>query len=586
MLNIRGQDNVLVLVHRIFKDDIAKPGGADYIVRYLRDRGFTIYSIEHPLAGRADPSRLLVNGEVRRKFNIPAQAPLGWLFEVLYTVWLAKRQEKRFPLVLAVDPLNFISAYLLRLFRGVDTIWFHSIDYSHNRFRSPWLNKIYRWMYRFAVLQADTVTYVSLKMGELINSFEGKKRGSRYHLPNSPEFDKIPRLEPSGKEPYSLVYTKSFISPSEVERLVRIVSCLVPIFPRLKLHLIGNLEIVSDNFISTSPYRDNFVIHGLVDYKTNLDIMSRALIGIAWYEGNRSFEEYADSLKIREYAASGLVPISNDKIGTAFELAEKGVGIMITDESELVGALRALFSDQGKYLKLRDKALSWAKLMDKATLLRQIITSPSESELVLDLGCGMAKRPGAVGVDSIDIKGVVDVVHDLNVFPYPFAESSVDQVWLIFVLEHLDKPFQVLEEVYRILKPGGKVFIRVPHYSSVYCWGELTHQRAFFYGFWEIFGDQSTRAYYSTARFKVLDSRLKYFLTYPPVKWHTDDPWQPHWEHYFIIGSLVKIAVSIIQFFIDLSPRVFERFWAYYVGGAAEVNCVLQAEKHRFLLDD
>jgi hypothetical protein len=38
---------------------------------------------------------------------------------------------------------------------------------------------------------------------------------------------------------------------------------------------------------------------------------------------------------------------------------------------------------------------------------------------VLDLGCGKKKRSGAIGVDYSD-RHNVDVISDLNLFPYPF----------------------------------------------------------------------------------------------------------------------------------------------------------------------
>jgi len=202
-------------------------------------------------------------------------------------------------------------------------------------------------------------------------------------------------------------------------------------------------------------------------------------------------------------------------------------------------------------------------------------------KVILNLGCGTIRIPGSIGVDCVPIEGFADVVWNLDKFPYPFPESYADEVWLIFTLEHLEDPFKVLEEVYRILKPQGKVFIRVPHFSSCYCWGELTHKRAFSSGFWSVFSgqDNNARRYYSKAEYSVVDLRVKYFLTYPPIKWFKSDSWKPHWEKFFIVGRLIKIFVSVVQFLIDLSPEIFERFWCYYVGGAAEICCVLKAEK-------
>lgn len=132
-------------------------------------------------------------------------------------------------------------------------------------------------------------------------------------------------------------------------------------------------------------------------------------------------------------------------------------------------------------------------------------------KVILNLGCGNTRIPGSIGVDVKKIEDYVDIVHDLNKVPYPFEDDSVDEVWLIFVLEHLNEPFTVLEELYRVLKPGGKIYIRVPHCSSVYCWGEITHKRAFAYGFWEVFSGISHRPYYTKAQFKVVTAKLKYF---------------------------------------------------------------------------
>ena len=64
---------------------------------------------------------------------------------------------------------------------------------------------------------------------------------------------------------------------------------------------------------------------------------------------------------------------------------------------------------------------------------------------MLDLGCGNAKRPGAVGVDFND-RTAADIVHNLNSFPYPFEDASFDEIYLDNVLEHLDDVMGVMEE--------------------------------------------------------------------------------------------------------------------------------------------
>jgi len=98
--------------------------------------------------------------------------------------------------------------------------------------------------------------------------------------------------------------------------------------------------------------------------------------------------------------------------------------------------------------------------------------------LKLDLGCGNAKRDGFMGVDSLDLPGV-DVVHDLTSYPYPFSDSSVDEIWLDNVLEHLPSPIKVVEELYRICKNNAIINVAVPYFRSFYSTIDPTHVNFF-----------------------------------------------------------------------------------------------------------
>lgn len=199
-----------------------------------------------------------------------------------------------------------------------------------------------------------------------------------------------------------------------------------------------------------------------------------------------------------------------------------------------------------------------------------------DKKVILNLGCGRAIMPGALNVDKFNLPKV-DLVFDLEKFPYPFKDNSVDEVHMYFVLEHLDNHFGVIEEIYRILKKGGMLYVRVPHGSSCYGqWGEFTHKRGYAFRSFDIFCNDSERSYYSGIKFKIIKKKIKYFLTYP-YDFYKYNSWFPHWEKKWY-SLFIKIFVNLIQFLIDLSPVIFERFWCYFVGGAAEVYVELKKE--------
>jgi ubiquinone/menaquinone biosynthesis C-methylase UbiE len=72
-----------------------------------------------------------------------------------------------------------------------------------------------------------------------------------------------------------------------------------------------------------------------------------------------------------------------------------------------------------------------------------------------------------------------DVVHDLNVTPYPWADNSVDGIQMRHVLEHLPNWWEAFCECARILKPGGYLRIHVPDESSETALTYRDHVRVF-----------------------------------------------------------------------------------------------------------
>jgi SAM-dependent methyltransferase len=121
----------------------------------------------------------------------------------------------------------------------------------------------------------------------------------------------------------------------------------------------------------------------------------------------------------------------------------------------------------------------------------------STSPFIIDLGCGTAKEPGAIGVDNVDLPAV-DVVHDLLDFPYPFDDNCAHKIYLKHVIEHftLGDINRILNEVHRLLQPNGIVEIRVPHVFSVAAWVDPTHRSAFAFGSVSFFEIGSAKAYY------------------------------------------------------------------------------------------
>ncbi len=179
----------------------------------------------------------------------------------------------------------------------------------------------------------------------------------------------------------------------------------------------------------------------------------------------------------------------------------------------------------------------------------------------LNLGCGRFPKPGYVNVDWADNPGV-DVVHDLAERPWPFADERFERVEADHVLEHLPEVFDTMRELHRILKPGGTLVIRVPHFSRGFSHPE--HRRGFDATFPYYF-DPSFPGGYTGSHF-VSDRVTLHWFAQPYLKKSVLP--RPLYE----VG---KVTGKVIDRFANLSPLVCSRLWCYAVGGFEEIEFVL-----------
>jgi len=102
----------------------------------------------------------------------------------------------------------------------------------------------------------------------------------------------------------------------------------------------------------------------------------------------------------------------------------------------------------------------------------------ADSRSILDVGCGQNKFPGAVGIDA-NPRSHADVIHDLGVFPYPFADDQFDEIICSHVIEHVPDVMAFVNELHRITRRGGHLKILTPHYSNPDWATDPTHKNHF-----------------------------------------------------------------------------------------------------------
>src|SRR5665811_165723 len=82
----------------------------------------------------------------------------------------------------------------------------------------------------------------------------------------------------------------------------------------------------------------------------------------------------------------------------------------------------------------------------------------------VNLGCGNETKAGWITIDKYQ---KADINTDID--NIPLEAGTVDMIYCSHVLEHITftKEKQTLDEIYRILKPGGELIVVVPDFKWI-----------------------------------------------------------------------------------------------------------------------
>lgn len=175
--------------------------------------------------------------------------------------------------------------------------------------------------------------------------------------------------------------------------------------------------------------------------------------------------------------------------------------------------------------------------------------------IIVDLGCGNAKSPGSIGVDLF-FNTQADVVANLDAPNLPFKSKTIDEIIMTDSLEHTADVRATLKQTARLLREGGTIFIRVPHFSSLHAYSDFTHRHFFSAeGMRALFQNNPQYGHYTINQLKI--SRLRIRM----------------WKIWRWLG---------IEWFANTFTQVYEKLFAFwFTAMSLEIHLTLNTKSDR-----
>lgn len=172
----------------------------------------------------------------------------------------------------------------------------------------------------------------------------------------------------------------------------------------------------------------------------------------------------------------------------------------------------------------------------------------------LDIGCGRRKEPGSIGLDYNVDATAADLIADLNQ-PLPFADNTFDLVRAVHVIEHLNDVIEAVDEIHRITKRGGAIYLVTPHHTDAISWRDPTHRwhlNSFSFQYWDQFHGE--RHWYTRKQLRPVSVHVELarMWKWMGFQWFVNhfDWYRRFWEHYmcFIVrGKQMEFVLEVVK---------------------------------------
>ena len=373
--------NVLKSKKIIIATHVFATGPAQDLEEYLRDCikiDFLLF-IGHPLfyhKGRKGSGyKYYEYGNIIKEKYIPnwkIPEVIAYPKDVMGTLYWVFTSSTKWNLFIGSGSINAFAGILLRKMGRVEKVVFYTIDYVPQRFKNKILNRIYHWVDKYCVKNADQTWNLSSRMAEAREKQKGMKQ-SQYNrqitFPIGIWYNRIKRLPFNEIEKHTLVFMGHLIEKQGVQQVIEAIPDVIKKIQDFKFLIIGtgDYESVLKQKVRELDIDSSVEFTGFVeDHREIEKLLAKSACAVALY--NKEIDPwtyYTDPGKVKAYLAAGLPVIITDVPKIAKDIEKYKCGTIVKyEKNDLVRAVLNLMENDDLNKNYRENAAKFAEQFD------------------------------------------------------------------------------------------------------------------------------------------------------------------------------------------------------------------------------
>jgi len=369
---------IIIATHAVFLNDKDVYGPPHAVSLYLNHKKISHIFLKHRLDGNGySIVEKYKHGRLAKTIKIGSnnrkQFAVQYIYELFLTLKITFAEKERCEIFIGVDPLNAVAGNLLKFFGKARKTVYFSADFAMKRFENSFLSNFYLFLDNL-VMHWSNFTWSISKRITFYRKRKGLKEQKNLLLPNAPFFDSVKRKKIDEIHKHDLVIVSKLSEGIAFELLIDSIKKLHKKYSDIRLLLIGSGEKENElrNYVDKRDMGKQVLFLGAKSHEEMFKTLVTCGVGIAFYSysNKNHFHYFSDSMKVRDYLASGLPSLISGNSGIVEELEKNLAGKHVKlDINDITHVISNIFNDDKLYEKMRENAILLAKQYDTAALL-------------------------------------------------------------------------------------------------------------------------------------------------------------------------------------------------------------------------